>query len=526
MVLAQFSLREDYWNSFELQDEDIEFLYNFLLDKETPLTSKELISALVEERIRREKIELERQRSSKGDLYLPKERYPVGHNLVFPVFDWRGAKVIGSRAGRNPELGEFEVLQVRFEDGDEKEFASGLEDHLLNQPIDLAEEDDSLNLQTVLDDYEELLLGRIEEDLSTNPNFVRIAGRWFPRALVVDVHAGHLNLAEAVLDMAGGGPLPTAELLKQIELPTDVNPKLVEFSLDLALQEDPRFDEVGPAGEVLWFLHRLEPEEVNKVPQYLQYHEMEYDRSLLTEEMLALEHELDDELSPLAEQYGLKEVEVRLIFPHWRSGTLPLSSRMRDLFPTAYESPRIRFMLVDGDTGEKFPGWVVREKRYVFGLREWYESKGLMPGSVIWVRRGKRPGEVIVRSDSRRPTREWIRTLLVGSDGGIVFAMLKQIVGGTYDERMAIAVPDVTAVDQVWQKAHKDRLPFERIVVNTVRELAKLNPQSHVHASELYATVNIVRRCPPGPILALLASRPWFVHVGDLHFRFDDSESE
>jgi hypothetical protein len=103
--------------------------------------------------------------------------------------------------------------------------------------------------------------------------------------------------------------------------------------------------------------------------------------------------------------------------------------------------------------------------------------------------------------------------------------MLKQVVAGSYDERMAIAVPDVAAVDDIWQKVHKDRIPFERIVVNTVRELAKLNPQSHVHASELYATVNIMRRCPPGPILALLSSRPWFVHVGDLHFRFDDSES-
>ena len=526
MVLAQFSLREDYWNSFELQDEDIEFLYNYLLDKETPLTSRELISALVEERIRREKIEIERQRSSKGDIYFPKESYTVGHNLVFPAFDWRGAKVISTREGRNPDLGGFEVIKVRFEDGEEKEFASGLEEHLLNQPPDLTKDDDSLNLQSVLDDYEEVLLSRIEEDLSTNPNFVRIAGRWFPRALVVDVHAGHLNLAEAVLDMTGGGPLPTVELLKQIELPMDVNPRLVEFSLDLALQEDPRFDEVGPAGEVLWFLHRLEPVEVHEVPHYLQYHEMEYDRSLLTEDMLALERDLDDELSPLEDRYNHNEVEVRLIFPHWRSGTLPLSSRMRNLFPTAYESPRIRFMLVDGDTGEKFPGWVVRSKRYVFGLREWYESKGLMPGSVLWVRRGKRPGEVIVRSDSRRPSREWIRTLLVGSDGGIVFAMLKQIVSGSYDERMAIAVPDVAAVDQVWKKAQKDRLPFERIVVNTVRELAKLNPQSHVHASELYATVNIIRRCPPGPIMALLASRPWFVHVGDLHFRFDDSESE
>jgi len=102
--------------------------------------------------------------------------------------------------------------------------------------------------------------------------------------------------------------------------------------------------------------------------------------------------------------------------------------------------------------------------------------------------------------------------------------MLKQIVTATYDERMAVAIPDVEAIDLVWKQAQKERVPFERTVVNTVRELSKLNPQSHVHASELYAAINVVRRCPPGPIFALLASRPWFIHVGDLHFRFDDSE--
>ena len=147
-----------------------------------------------------------------------------------------------------------------------------------------------------------------------------------------------------------------------------------------------------------------------------------------------------------------------------------------------------------------------------------------MPGSPVRIRRGDKPGEVIVQAEVRRPNREWVRTVLVGSDGGTVFAMLKQIVAAGVDERMAVAVPDMEALDQVWVRVQKERVPFERIVVNTVRELAKLNPQSHVHASELYAAVNIVRRCPPGPILALLASRPWFVHVGDLHFRFDDSE--
>jgi hypothetical protein len=524
MVVASLSLSEDYWNTFELQEDDVEFLYSLLLEKEVPLTTLELTAALAEERIRREKINIERQRSSKGEIYLPKEKYSENTNLVFPALHWRAGRVVRARPGRNPDLGEFEVITVELEDGEQREFAAGLDNHILNEPQAAIEGDETFDLDSVLETYGETLVERLEADLETNHNFVRIAGKWFPRALLVDVNTGHLNLAEAVLDMAGGGPLQTPALLEQIDLSAGGNPKLVEFSLDHALQEDSRFDEVGAAGEVLWFLQRLEPEEVIQTPLYLRYNEMEYDRSLLTPDMTDLERELDDELSPLGGKYTQDEVEVRLIFPHWRIGALPLSSSIRHLFPTAYEAPRIRFTLVDGHTGEKFPAWVVRQKRYVFGLKEWFESKSLIPGSVIWVKRGKRPGEVIIRSDNRRPTKEWIRTLLIGSDGGIVFAMLKQTIAGAFDERMAIAVPDTDAVDQIWARMQKERVPFERTVVNIVRELAKLNPQSHVHASELYAAVNVMRRCPPGPILALLASRPWFVHVGDLHFRFDDSE--
>jgi hypothetical protein len=116
--------------------------------------------------------------------------------------------------------------------------------------------------------------------------------------------------------------------------------------------------------------------------------------------------------------------------------------------------------------------------------------------------------------------------VLVGSDGGIVYAMLKQLVSTALDERMAIAVPDPEAVDAIWNRPPREQLAFEQLVMNTVRELAKLNPQSHVHASELYAALNIVRRCPPAPILGLLATNPSFVHVGDLHYRYGSAENE
>lgn len=524
-MTVSLSMDQDYWEAFELRNEDIEFLYNYLLEIETPLTSLELIEALVEERIRGQRQDIERQRTSGGDLYQPQKTYTENQDLIFPALSWKHGQVVAVRPGQNPDLGAFQVIQVALDDGSKREFAAGLAEHKLNAPPRIDDDFQHLDTAAVLKDYQDDLIYTLEEELDSNPDFVRIAGRWFPRALLVDINLGHLNLAEAVLDMGGGGPLSTIDLLKEIGFQADGNSKLAEFSMDLALQEDGRFDEVGASGDVMWFLRRLEPPEVLTPPLYLRYHEIEADRSVLTPDMLALEQTLDDELSPaVGKPSPANEVEVRLIFPHWRSGTLPLSNRLRHLFPTAYESPRVRFKLVDGDTGEDFPGWVVRERRYVFGLQNWYESKGVFPGSIIKVRKGRQPGEVIVQSDSRRTSREWIRTVLVGSDGGIVFAMLKQVASTPFDDRMAIAVPDKKAVDGMWTAQPRELPPFERTVVNTVKELAKLNPQSHVHASELYAAINVIRRTPPGPMLALLASRPWFVHVGDLHFRMSDTD--
>jgi hypothetical protein len=520
MVLSQSPITEAYWENFELRDEDIEFLYNFLLESETPLTPQELVGALVAERVRRERAALAAQRQAGGTLYQPKKHYAPGESLTFPTMGWRQGEVSAVRPGYNPDLGEFSVISVTFANGEERQFAADLSEHALNGPLPEDEANPALDHEAVLDDFEELLIERLEEGLGDHADFVRIAGRWFPRALLLDIGVGQLNLAEAVLDMAGGGPLSTSDLIDQIGMQAEENAKLLTFSFDLALQEDPRFDEVGSSGRVLWYLRRLEPPEVLEPPLTLRYQGTEYDRSLLSPDMLALERQLDDELSPLHAREETDEAALTLIYPHWRAGTLPLAAKVRHLFPTAYESPRIQFTLVDGDTGERISAWVVREKRYVFGLKDWYKSRNLIPGSLIKVQRGENPGEVIIRTDSRRTTREWVRTVLVGSDGGVVFAMLKQVVAPPYDERMTIATPDESALDVAWARFQKEHRSLEQTVTSMVRELAKLNPQRHVHVSELYAAVNIVRRCPPAPIMALLASHKIFTHVGDMHYRF------
>src|SRR5512139_1306467 len=514
---------QEYWTNLQLHPQDVEFLLNYLFEHETPLTAHELVSVFMEEHVRAQRLAKQRQREAGGRTYLPRESYQVGEDVLFPALDWQHGRVTAVRAGVNPEIGTFDVLTIDLDGGTEKLFASNLPSHFLNdQPVTVQETE--FDLEELKRAYGPMIEKKIEQAFQADDGIVRIAGRWFPRALLVDVNVGHLNLAEAVLDMAGGEPLPTSALLQDVALPEGVNPKLAEFSLNLALQEDERFDEVGPAGQVLWCLRRLEPQEVREVPLYLEYVPIDYDPDDLTDQMLDLEAHIDDELSDtgLQPQKELREVTISLIFPHLRTGTLPLSPRVRSLFPTAYETPRVRFTLVDGRTKKRMPGWVVREYGYVYGLRDWYKANELMPGSLVTIRRGDNPGEVVIDAKTYRATKDWVRTVIVGADGGLVFAMLKQPISAEFNDRMAFAIPNMSAVDQLWLQ--NNRRPFEKLVADMIREMSKLTPQGHVHAQELYSAVNIVKRVPPAPLFALLSSKPEFVHVGDLHFRLGESE--
>jgi len=527
MSIAPLTLQANYWENFELRDEDLEYLYNHLLEIETPLTTRELTEVLVKERIRSEALRIEQQIGD-GAVYFPKEHFKVGDTIRFPSFQWNEGKVTAIRSGVNPEYPPFEVLDVDFAKFGKHSFASGIESHILNAPIALSEDDPAMNLNEVMGQYAKAIQTKLAEKFAATPDLVQIAGAWFPRSLLVDVNIGHLNLAEAVLEVANGGPLPTRAILDQIELPTDVNLKLTEFSMNLALQEDGRFDEVGPSGETLWFLQRLEPESVQAPPYHLRYQPPAALPPVTNPNLTrALNSLVFDELEPEVKAAGKADrVTVSLIYPHWRSGTIPLSTQIAQLLPTAYESPRVNFTFVDEETGKRFPGWVVRPNRYVYGLMDWYAERSLIPGSLFVIRQGAKPGEVLLQAMKKRPTKDWIRTVLVGADGGLVFTMLKQQVSNEIDDRMGVMVPDPEGIDRLWEQTGKARGSLENSVISIMHELIKLSPQGHVHAQELYAGVNIIRRCPPGAILQILDHHPQVSHLGDLYFRLDESASE
>jgi hypothetical protein len=519
---------ETYWNEFEATDEDLDFIYNLLLDREVPLTTAEMAAEIVPYRLQR--IEEDAKKAAETDhiTYVPAASYEVGQVLVFPALSNMVGSVVNVRTGENPDIGSFEVIQVEFEGTEQlREFAAAFEDHILNHPPEPEVDENGLHTaEGVLAVCQRQIVERLEARLDRAPDVIRIAGRWFPKALIADINEGHLNIAEAVLDVSGGEPLPTTEMLKHIELPPSIDPLLMAFSLDYALQEDDRFDEVGPAGQVLWFLRRLEPPEVLYMPPRLECLSSPVDRSVLTDDLLALERTLDDELSPL-EPTGTgnekEEVTISLLFPHWRVGALPLSARLRPLFPTAYEAPRIRFILVDGLSGERFPGWVVREKAYVYGLDELYQRYNVPTGGLIRIRHGDRPGEVIVEPLDRRSRSDWIRTVTIDEEAKVGFTMLKQSLGTAYDDLMVVGLVDREALDEAWLSGKQRKMSVDRLVAYIFRELARLTPQSAVHAKALYSGVNVIQRLPPATIFAELVTRPYYEHVGDLYWRFDQS---
>jgi hypothetical protein len=525
-VIQRQTQTSQYWeDNFAVEDADIEHLYNILLEDETPLTTDELVLALVRRHVEREEAALQRQAHRGSTVYLPKETFTIGQEITFPQFQFATGVVTAVRPGLNPELGPFDVIAVDFGDGRQpREFAARLPEHKLNRANgDSADGDKAAHSpEAIAAEHGRAIAARLEAKFKAKGDIVRIAGRWFPRALLADIHQGHLNLAEAVLDMAGGGPLPTIDFIPHLDLPETINPKLKVFSLNYALQEDPRFDEVGPAGQVLWFLQRLEPAEVLTPPRYL-VSESHAPVAGLPDVLQKLAAELDDEFEASnGEVAPVDQVTLNLIFPHLRAGTLPLSPKLATLFPTAYVTPHIRFTLVDEHTGEKRPGWVVRPGRYVFGLAEWYRKYEVPAGGTITVKKSDAHGEVIVRIARRKPVREWVRSAAV-TDGRLAFSMQKRPVGVEYDEQMVVAVDNLAAIDQIWQRMEERRPTLEKVVVETFRELAKLTTQSAVHARSLYSAINVIRRVPPVPLFAELVLRPYFVHVGDAYWRFDES---
>lgn len=503
----------EYWEQqFTIQPDDLEHLLNLYLDDELPRTIDTLSLELVRYRCQREEQVLSRE-LVKGSLYQPSGSYSIDEQLVFPALQFAVGKVTAIRNGVNPDLGIFTVIGVDMDDGSTREFASEYElPHRLSTESGLPDEDMILSPEELLQGHEPTIFEKLSAQLKISEDFVRLAGTWFPRSLVADVNVGHLNLAEAMLDVAHGGPLPTETLLAEIGLPEEINPHLQVFSLNYALQQDPRFDEVGPTGGIRWFLKRLQPPEVLERPPRLITHDRSYDELRPDAALSQIEYQIDDELSdnPPAVK-GEDELTFVLTYPHRRVGTLPLTPRIAALFPTG-RTHRIRFEFEDARSGHRWPGWVVREHAYAFGLDTWYEANDVSAGAYVELQRGDEPGVVVIDLQGRRTKSEWVRVAQV-KDGRLIFEILRRRIACDYDDLMIVVAEDVKAIDEVWLNSKATSL--ESLIEGIFPELVKLSPQGTAHAKSLYAAINMVHRVPPGPLFAAWSALSSIQVVGD-----------
>ena len=518
----------EYWQEqFALTKKDEAYLYDLILDGGKPVSIAAMAEALIG-RLCRQEEELIEAELSKGEVYQPKDTYEVGDPIIFPVFEYALGTVAGTRPGVNPEYGEFTVIQVEFEgDREVREFASRLAgEHRLNR----TEGETELLVSAELSSPQELhrLYGdsvesEIAAHLAAHPDFVRFGEDWFLKDLLVKIGQGSLNIAEALVEIKTR-PLTTADFLPDLDLPTEVSEEIRILSLSRALEADERFDNIGDMGRDIWYLRRLTPEQVGKPPARLVIEDIEYDRGDISDELLLIEREIDDEGSGeevMGPSRPIYRTTIALTYPHWRSGTLPLTVRTRGLFPESanHHSP---IVLVDGQSGSKTQGWVVHNGSFVYGLSDWYERYELPVGAYIKLERTRDPRVIHVDFEVRRLKRLWSVVATV-TDRELAFEMRKLPIACEYDAHLTIAEDRTPAIDRIWEEVHARGESLLQTMVGIMPKLTELSPQRTVHAKTIYSAVNVLRRVPPGPVFALLSTEACFVPMGGGYWTFDEA---
>ena len=241
---------EEFWREeFEITEDDLEYLYAYFLETGIPHTTEELVRLIIQRRVEQAEQSRQTRLAAEGTVYQPRESYEVGQRLVFPALgpDVVG-EVVGIRPGENPEYGDFKVIQVAIEGNGVREFAAEFPlPHVLNA------EEKPIDVEQLYQDYGDLVRDALLSVLNEHPEYVRYGDEWLLKGLLAEVHVGHLNIAEAMIVIAGE-PLPTERFLEEIELPEDIPLETQLFSLNRALSEDKRFTNVGAISKPLWAL--------------------------------------------------------------------------------------------------------------------------------------------------------------------------------------------------------------------------------------------------------------------------------
>ena len=95
------------WSSVIIDENDLDLIYNCLLEKETPMTPVQLAETVIENRISEYKKSEGEENEPDNDYYRPMKSYAAGDEITFPLLGGKKGVVESVRSGNNPQLGEF-----------------------------------------------------------------------------------------------------------------------------------------------------------------------------------------------------------------------------------------------------------------------------------------------------------------------------------------------------------------------------------------------------------------------------------
>ncbi|MFN8484087.1 MAG: hypothetical protein U0768_13710 [Anaerolineae bacterium] len=237
----------EYWQSFSATKRDLDRVEEMFYEDGLPHPLDVLAERVIQGR--REEAAAEAARHAGAKLYQPKHSYQVGERLRFAALHNAVGEVVAVRPGENADLPPFNVIRVRFESSKtEREFAA---DYAAEHPLNVEQ---AVSAPASGGDWVGHVSRVLAQKLVENPEYIVFGDDWFRRDLMLDVHVGHLNIAEALIDVAGE-PQPTETLLADVELPPAA-PAARAFALNYALAHDDeeRFINEGTADAPRWAL--------------------------------------------------------------------------------------------------------------------------------------------------------------------------------------------------------------------------------------------------------------------------------
>ena len=521
------TLTEAFWRDhYEVSESDLDLVTSLILEGGKPQQLDTLAAAIILRRLQREKETVARQ-ANQRQIYQPSRQYEQGQDILFSALDFAEGHVTGVRPGHNPKYGPFEVIQVMLE-GEQapREFVASFDyPHPLNRPIEelLGSGGEEVSESELVDRSSPYVADQLETHLRSRDEFVYLAGVWFLRELLPEIHVGYLNLAEAIVDEARH-PLLTSEILKSLDIAGGGSPDAHVFALERALGSDTRFDRVKIGDRTTWYLAALEPESVARLPKVLEpaFRAVggEYVGLTMLDQLDEIGDELDDVGSTASRPADTVQFEVN--FPHLYAGTMPATAQFLRLLPIQQDE-HFPVTIVDTRAGKRYDAWVVPQHHYVAGLGAWYQSMDMVVGGEVSVSPSEDPMTFeIVATPVRGRRSEWVRSAAV-VDGRLVLQMQRVSIGVRSDRNMLTDVPDRQSVADLMVRLASQQLSLPALVRMAFEELAKLNSKGVVHSKSIYAIANMLRRTGAVPIFAELTRRACYDPVGDGFWAYESA---